>query len=126
MRIANEILMLLRSEKKYNREVSLQEPIGTDKEGNEISLIDVMETGEKEVSEIVAFHQDVARLYRLFGKCLKEKEQIVVRMRYGLFGTREYTQREIAEKMGISRSYVSRIEKSALKKLKEAFEKPEK
>ena len=126
MRIANEILMLLRSEKKYNREVSLQEPIGTDKEGNEISLIDVMETGEKEVSEIVAFHQDVARLYRLFGKCLKEKEQIVVRMRYGLFGTREYTQREIAEKMGISRSYVSRIENGALKKLKEAFEKPEK
>lgn len=117
--------MLLRSEKKYNREVSLQEPIGTDKEGNEISLIDVIETGEREVADVVALKQDVVRLYDLFQSCLKEKEKTVVQMRYGLFGTKEYTQREIAEKLGISRSYVSRIEKGALQKLREAFEKPE-
>ncbi len=118
MRIANEILMMLRSEKKRNREVSLYEPIGTDKEGNEINLMDIVEMDEKEVSEMIAYKEDVKQLYQALETCLKEKERNVLCLRYGLFGSKEYTQREIGDRLGISRSYVSRIEKGALMKLK--------
>lgn len=116
--IDNEILMLLRSEKKRSREVSLYEPIGTDKEGNEINLMDVIEMDEREISELVAMKEDLKKLYEAYETCLSEKEKKVIRFRYGLFGNDEYTQREIAKALGISRSYVSRIEKGALTKMK--------
>ena len=110
--------MLLRSEKKRSREVSLYEPIGTDKEGNEINLIDVIEMDEREISELVAMKEDLKKLYEAYETCLSDKEKKVIRFRYGLFGSDEYTQREIAKALGIPRSYVSRIEKGALAKMK--------
>ena len=116
--IDNEILMMLRSEKKRSREISLYEPIGTDKEGNEINLMDIVEMDEKEISEMIAYKEDVKQLYQALETCLKEKERTVLCLRYGLFGSKEYTQREIGDRLGISRSYVSRIEKGALIKLK--------
>lgn len=116
--IDNEILMMLRSEKKRSREISLYEPIGTDKEGNEINLMDIVEMDEKEISEMIAYKEDVKQLYQALKTCLKEKERTVLCLRYGLFGSKEYTQREIGDQLGISRSYVSRIEKGALIKLK--------
>lgn len=120
--IDNEILMLLRAEKKQNREVSLYEPIGVDKEGNEISLLDVIETGEEDILDSVCGNEDIARLYQGYSVCLKQKEQTVIRLRYGLFCGKEHTQKEIGRIMGISRSYVSRIEKSALEKLRAYME----
>ena len=116
--IDNEILMLLRSEKKRSREVSLYEPIGTDKEGNEINLMDVIEMEEREIAEMVAMKEDLKRLYEAYDTCLSDKEKKVIQYRYGLFGNDEYTQREIAKALGISRSYVSRIEKGALAKMR--------
>ncbi len=116
--IDNEILMLLRSERKRSREVSLYEPIGTDKEGNEINLMDVIEMEEREISEMVAMKEDLKRLYEAYDTCLSDKEKKVIQYRYGLFGNDEYTQREIAKALGISRSYVSRIEKGALAKMR--------
>ncbi len=116
--IDNEILMLLRAEKKQNREVSLYEPIGMDKEGNEISLLDVIETGEPQAVDYICSREDIARLYEGYRVCLNEKEQNVLRLRYGLFCGQEHTQKEIGAALGISRSYVSRIEKSAMEKLK--------
>ncbi len=110
--------MMLRSERKRSREVSLYETIGTDKEGNEINLMDIIEMDEKEISDMIAYKEDVKQLYEALQTCLKEKERTVLCMRYGLFGLREYTQREIGDKLEISRSYVSRIEKSALIKLR--------
>ncbi len=110
--------MMLRSEKKRSREISLYEPIGTDKEGNEINLMDIVEMDEKEISEMIAYKEDVKQLYQALETCLKEKERTVLCLRYGLFGSKEYTQREIGDRLGISRSYVSRIEKGALIKLK--------
>lgn len=121
MRIANEILMYLRSEKKRNREVSFYEPIGTDKEGNEINLSDVIEANTQDIEETVVVSQGIEFLYQIFDDCLNQREQQIIRLRYGLIDGEEHTQREIAAHMGISRSYVSRIEKSALNKLKAAF-----
>ncbi len=120
--IDNEILMLLRSEKKRSREVRLYEPIGTDKEGNEINLMDVIEMDDREISEQISVKEDMKKLYEAYEKCLSEKEKKVIRFRYGLFGNDEYTQREIAKALGISRSYVSRIEKGALAKMKKYME----
>ncbi|MCI8567416.1 MAG: RNA polymerase sporulation sigma factor SigK [Lachnospiraceae bacterium] len=120
--IDNEILMSLRLEKKYGKEVSLYDPIGTDKEGNMISLVDVVETGEREVVEQVQLSQEIREMYEAYEHCLKDKEKLVIRLRYGLFGNREYTQREIAKQLGISRSYVSRIEKAALLKMRAGME----
>ena len=122
-RIANEILMLLRSSKKYSREVSLFEPIGVDKDGETVSLVDVLEMDNKEVLDSIILTQDVKELYEAYVTCLKDNEKQVIRMRYGLFGQKEETQREIAEKLGISRSYVSRIEKKAIEKIKAEFER---
>lgn len=123
--VENEILMLFRAGKKYAKDVSLYDPIGVDKDGETVNLIDVIEADEKEVLETIILDQDVAELYEAYGKCLKETEQEVLRERYGLFGEKEHTQREIAGRMGISRSYVSRIEKKALEKLRAEFEKHE-
>lgn len=116
--IENEILMLLRASKKYNREISLYEPIGLDKDGEAVSLVDVIEMENKEVLEDLILSQDIQELYGVYEACLKDQEKTVVGMRYGLFGQKARTQREIAGILGISRSYVSRIEKRALEKMK--------
>lgn len=120
--VENEILMLLRASKKYSREVSLYEPIGVDKDGEAVSLVDVIEMDNKEVLEELIQDQDVKELYEAFEQCLKGQEKTVIGLRYGLFGRHPQTQREIAGMLGISRSYVSRIEKKALGKLKKYFE----
>ena len=120
--IENEILMLLRASKKYTREVSLYEPIGVDKDGEAVSLVDVIEMENREVLEDLILDQDIKELYEAYQSCLKEQEKEVIGMRYGLFGKQPRTQREIASALGISRSYVSRIEKKALGKLREKFE----
>ena len=119
--IDNELLMLLRSKKKSSKEVSLYEPIGTDKEGNEISLLDVIETEPIDVVKNYSLKQDIAYLYQLLPEILSSREQEIITLRYGLYGKEELTQREIAKRLNISRSYVSRIEKNALLKLREYF-----
>lgn len=119
--IDNELLMYLRAKKKTIREVSLYEPIGTDKEGNEIHLLDIIENGEEDTAERYTREEDVRRLYAYYERVLGKQEKEVIRMRYGLFGGGEYTQRYIAEHLGISRSYVSRIEKNAVEKLRNCF-----
>ena len=119
--IDNELLMMLRSRKKTSKEVSLYEPIGTDKEGNEISLLDVIETEPVDVVKNYALKQDTTLLYRLLPEILSQREQEILKLRYGLYGEKELTQREIAKRLNISRSYVSRIEKNALLKLRSFF-----
>ena len=121
--VENEILMLLRSHKKYSREVSLYEPIGVDKDGESINLVDVIQMENEDVLEKMILDQDVRELYQAYRVCLNDNEKQVVRMRYGLFGGKEYTQREIAQAMGLSRSYISRIEKRGLEKIRKAMRK---
>lgn len=120
--IDNELLMLLRARKKISREVSLYEPLGTDKEGNEISLLDVTGSQQFDVVEDMSMREDLKKLGGYVDEVLIGREKEIIIMRYGLLGGKEMTQREIGDKLGISRSYVSRIEKKALKKLREAFE----
>lgn len=124
--IENEILMLFRANKKFSREISLFEPIGVDKDGEAVSLVDVIEMENREVLEDLIMTQDIRELYDAYEACLKDQEKKVIRMRYGLFGQPPHTQREIALLLGISRSYVSRIEKRALEKLRVEFEKTSK
>lgn len=119
--IDNELLMMLRTRKKTSKEVSLYEPIGMDKEGNEINLLDIIEGENVDIPEIMGLEADTIRLYQILQEVLTDREQEVLSLRYGLFGEEETTQREIAQRLGISRSYVSRIEKNALKKLKQFF-----
>ena len=119
--IENAILMYLRSKKKSNKEVSLYEPIGTDREGNEIKLYDIIETDEEDVSEKIYLRENIQKLYEKVESELSDRERLVLKMRYGLYSGEEYTQREIARQLGISRSYVSRIEKSAVEKLRKVF-----
>ncbi len=119
--IDNEILMYLRSRRKSSREVSLYEPIGTDKEGNQINLLDVMENDEPDVIEQMEYGKNVQLLYEMIPQVLTKREQEILCNRYGLKGRKPLTQREIARKMDISRSYVSRIEKKAIEKLKKCF-----
>lgn len=121
--VENEILMLLRANKKHSREVSLFEPIGVDKEGETVSLVDVIEMENKETLETIILNQDIKELYDAFDKSLRDNEKTVIGMRYGLYGGKEHTQREIADLLGISRSYVSRIEKKAIEKLRGEFER---
>ena len=97
---------MFRAGKKISREVSIYDPIGTDKDGETVSLLDVLEAGDREVLETVIIRQDVRILYEAYQEKLTEMERTVIRMRYGLFGAKEHTQREIAEQLGISRSYV--------------------
>jgi len=120
--IDNELLMMLRSRKKTAREVSLFEPIGTDREGNEINLLDVMVQEQTDVVEEMEHRRLISGLERLLCQELDEREQAIVRMRYGMMGGREMTQKEVGALMGISRSYVSRIEKKALRKLRDAYQ----
>lgn len=119
--VENEILMYMRVKKKLMRETSYYEPIGTDKEGNEIQLLDIMESREPEAFAQIDLKDDTKKIYDLLGKVLTERERQVLIMRYGLYHGKEYTQREIAQKLGISRSYISRIEKNALCRLREYF-----
>lgn len=115
--IENEILMNIRATKKQKSEVSLQAPIGTDQEGNEISLLHVLCDDIDSVSDTVGINIEIRRLYEKMQHTLEPREAMVIQMRYGLDNKEEKTQREIAEILDISRSYVSRIEKKALKKL---------
>lgn len=123
--IDNELLMMLRSKKKTSREVSIFEPIGTDREGNEISLLDVMEQEQPDIVEEMEKARHLSELYGLMETELSEREKEVLTLRYGLADGREVTQKEIGEKLGISRSYVSRIEKKALLRMQNGFEKLE-
>ncbi|MBP3603938.1 MAG: RNA polymerase sporulation sigma factor SigK [Lachnospiraceae bacterium] len=120
--IDNELLMMLRSRKKSAREVSLFEPIGTDKEGNEISFLDIIEQEQPDVSEQMEFEENISKMMKLLSQVLSEREQEIIAMRYGLLTGEEITQREIGQMLHISRSYVSRIEKRALEKLRSGFE----
>lgn len=115
--IENEILMYMRSQKKLQNEVSLNEPIGTDREGNEITLYDIMSDDGEKVFEEVALKIQVKNLYEKMKEVLQKRERIIIAMRYGLKCGVAKTQHEIAKLLGISRSYVSRIEKKALEKL---------
>lgn len=121
--IDNELLMLLRSKKKTSREVSLFEPIGQDKEGNEIHLVDVIEQQQVDIVDKMEFASNLKKLFFLINDCLTAREREIIMLRYGLNGQTEITQSEIGARLGISRSYVSRIEKKALGKLKAEFEK---
>ena len=120
--IDNELLMLLRSRKKNAREVSLYEPIGTDKEGNEINLLDIIEQEQTDVVEQLDLKENTKKLQCLLNEVLNDREREIIFLRYGLLTGKEVTQREIGEALHISRSYVSRIEKRALLKLREGFE----
>ena len=119
--IDNELLMLLRGKRKTSREVSLFEPIGQDKEGNEIHLMDVMEQQQPDILENMELSANIRKLFLLMEEVLTPREREILTMRYGLNGRREATQNEIGAEMGISRSYVSRIEKKALQKLRKKF-----
>ncbi len=120
--IDNELLMMLRGKKKYSREMSLFESIGQDKEGNEIRLLDIIEQPPLDVVERMEFTGNMQKLERYRKECLTEREWKILVLRYGLGRSKEMTQSEIGELFGISRSYVSRIEKKALQKLKNCFE----
>ena len=119
--IDNELLMHLRGKRRTAREVSIYEPIGTDKEGNQIQLVDIVEVDEKDIVEQLELKRQILRLYELIPDVLDEREKEILRLRYGLNNHKPVTQRELAEKLHISRSYVSRIEKKALEKLKNNF-----
>ncbi len=120
--IDNELLMMLRSGKRLAKEVYLYDPIGSDREGNEINLLDIIEEAEIDIVENIVLEDDIKKLYHIISKVLTDREREIICLRYGLSNHKEVTQREIAGKLGISRSYVSRIEKKALKKLRECFE----
>lgn len=119
--IDNELLMMLRGKKKISREVSIYEPIGVDREGNEINLLDVIESEQVDAVDRMELAENLKKLQILFERLLTEREKEILSMRYGLYTGNEITQREIGKKLGISRSYVSRIEKKALQKLKDGF-----
>ena len=119
--IENEILMTIRASKKYTAEVSINVPIGTDKEGNEISLNDILGTEPDAIIDDLDTKIKIGVMLDSIGKVLTEREKYVLIYRYGLFGVLPHTQREVAAMLGISRSYVSRIEKKALACLKGAL-----
>lgn len=114
--------MLLRGKKKISREVSLFEPIGQDKEGNEIHLMDVIEQQQPDIIESMELSGNIKKLFTLLDEVLTDREKEILILRYGLNGAAEATQSQIGAKLGISRSYVSRIEKKALQKLRDKFE----
>ena len=119
--IDNELLMHFRAKKKTSKEVSLYEPIGTDKEGNQIQLLDVVVSEDEDVVELLEQDRKVRRLNEIIPQTLSGRELFIIINRYGLYEKKTMTQREIARKLGISRSYVSRIVKRAIEKLRQAF-----
>lgn len=118
--IENEILMFFRNQKKTAQDVFISDPIDTDKDGNTLTLIDVI-ADKSDIADEIDTKIKVEKLRVILPVCLTERERLIIEMRYGLFGREELTQREIAKKLNISRSYVSRIEKSALEKLRKQF-----
>lgn len=122
MRIENEVLMFFRNSKKTAQDVSLNEPIDTDKDGNALVLMDIMSEGDSIVDDLdIKIKSE--KLYKYIQDALLPREQLIIKLRYGLNGAIPLTQREVASKLGISRSYVSRIEKKALLILKKRFDK---
>lgn len=111
--------MYLRSTKKLGAEVYLNEPIGKDKDDNEISLIDILENDERNIEDEIDFKLKMKHIYEKIKTVLKQREQIIINLRFGLGGNKPKTQNEVAQILGISRSYVSRIEKKAIEKLNE-------
>lgn len=107
--IDNELLMLLRSKKKNSREVSLFEPIGTDKEGNEINLLDIIEQDRVDITDQIELYENTKKMARLLKEVLNDREREIIYLRYGLVTGKEVTQREIGEYLHISRSYSSVI-----------------
>ena len=120
--IENELLMRLRQERKEAREVSLFEPIGTDKEGNEISIMETVSCEPVDIVDDMVFNQRVAAVRECMDCVLTKREAYIIKHRYGLWGNKELTQSQIADNLNISRSYVSRIEKKSLEKLKKVLE----
>lgn len=122
MRVANEILMHFRSQRKLQGEVSLSDTLDAEGEGNSLSLMDVLKVDDNMLEDLSA--KDAGRAVRAsVEECLDDREKLVITLRYGLGGEAPLTQREIAQQCGISRSYVSRIEKKALEKLRERLDK---
>ena len=121
--IDNELLMMLRNKKKTSREVSIYEPIGTDKEGNEISLLDILKQDQTDIVDTMDTNENIRLLGSIIDKCLNEREKEIILLRYGLITGNEITQREIGEYFNISRSYISRLEKRALQKLRAEYER---
>lgn len=119
--IDNEILMYLRSTKKLNSEVYLNDTIGKDKDDNVVTLEEVLENDDKSIEEIVDLKMKIKKLYKKMKDVLKDRERTIIELRFGLNGKKPKTQNEIANSMGISRSYVSRIETKAIGKLSEQF-----
>lgn len=120
--IDNELLMHLRNLRKVSREVSIYEPIGTDKEGNQINFMDIIESDEPDVVEIMDKNSKIRYLRKILPDILTEREQEIIVLRYGLMDDKPVTQKQIANRLGISRSYVSRIEKRALEKMRAGLE----
>ncbi len=120
--IENEVLMYFRSSRKSAQDVSINDPIDTDKDGNALTLMDIMATDD-DILENLDCKIKSEQLRRYIGEVLSPREQTIVRLRYGLGGSEPLTQREVAQKLGISRSYVSRIEKKALSALYHRFSK---
>lgn len=114
--------MSIRASKRYSKEVSLSLPIGTDKDGNEISLNDILGSDTDEIIDSINLKIQVAKLYEAIDAALTKREKSIIVARYGLDGNDAKPQREIAAELGISRSYVSRIEKKALEKLRKRLE----
>lgn len=119
--IDNELLMMLRSEKRRLREVSIYDPIGTDKEGNEINLIDILGQDSPQIIDTLCLNENIEILRKNLDSVLTDREYTIIVRRYGLDGFQSRTQRELAAELNISRSYVSRIEKKALEKLRSLF-----
>ena len=115
--IDNEILMYIRSSKKYSNDMFLQDPVGHDFDGNEITVMDMVKSDDDPVPDEVSDRIDIMRMIQKIEEVLDEREREIIKMRYAIYGGEEITQREIAAMLGISRSYVSRIEKKALKKI---------
>ena len=119
--VDNEILMMLRSTKKLNAEVHLNEPIGNDKDDNVITLEEVLENDDKCLDDVVDTKMKIKKMYNKIKEVLKDREKTIIELRFGLKGGKPKTQKEIAKMMGISRSYVSRIETKAIEKLADGF-----
>lgn len=120
MIIANEILMHFRNDKKNSKNVSLDESIGFDKEGNEITIVDVLKTSNPDYIDSINTKDDIVKLNKYIN-VLSDREKKIIIKRYGLYGEKEITQKKVADELNISRSYVSRIEKRALTKLLREF-----
>ena len=115
--IENERLMYIRRSKKYSNDMFLQDPVGHDFDGNEITVMDMVKSDDDPVPDEVSDRIDIMRMIQKIEEVLDEREREIIKMRYAIYGGEEITQREIAAMLGISRSYVSRIEKKALKKI---------